>query len=163
MSDAAERMPQMDALRALHAALRADDVVITSMGAARDWMVLGAGPLDLPLVPSSMGTAPAIGLGIAVGSPLVVLKLMLFALRPCTISFLSADVIVYPVLAGTTRVSRTATSVSSVSAALAPLTSTMLPNREPVGPLMAESGLANEMEEDGDVSGKRVRWPALAW
>jgi hypothetical protein len=58
MSIAAERMAQMDALRALHAARRADDVVITSMGAARDWMVLGAGPLDLPLVPSSMGTAP---------------------------------------------------------------------------------------------------------
>jgi len=69
MSDAAERMLQMDALRALHAARRADNVVITSMGAARDWMVLGAGPLDLPLVPSSMGTAPAIGLGIALAQP----------------------------------------------------------------------------------------------
>ncbi|MDP1891085.1 MAG: thiamine pyrophosphate-dependent enzyme [Gemmatimonadaceae bacterium] len=69
MSDATERMLQMDALRALHAARRADDVVITSMGAARDWMVLGAGPLDLPLVPSSMGTAPAIGLGIALAQP----------------------------------------------------------------------------------------------
>lgn len=69
MSDGAERMSQMDALRALHAARRADDVVITSMGAARDWMVLGAGPLDLPLVPSSMGTAPAIGLGIALAQP----------------------------------------------------------------------------------------------
>ena len=64
-----ERMLQMDALRALHAARRADDVIITSMGAARDWMVLGAGPLDLPLVPSSMGTAPAIGLGIALAQP----------------------------------------------------------------------------------------------
>lgn len=69
MSDAAERMSQMEALRALHAARHADDVVITSMGAARDWMVLGAGPLDLPLVPSSMGTAPAIGLGVALAQP----------------------------------------------------------------------------------------------
>jgi thiamine pyrophosphate-dependent acetolactate synthase large subunit-like protein len=69
MSDTAERMSQMEALRALHGARRADDVVITSMGAARDWMVLGAGPLDLPLVPSSMGTAPAIGLGIALAQP----------------------------------------------------------------------------------------------
>lgn len=69
MSDAAERMSQMDALRALHAARRPDDLIITSMGAARDWMVLGAGPLDLPLVPSSMGTAPAIGLGIALAQP----------------------------------------------------------------------------------------------
>lgn len=69
MSERAERMSQMEALRALHGARRADDVVITSMGAARDWMVLGAGPLDLPLVPSSMGTAPAIGLGIALAQP----------------------------------------------------------------------------------------------
>lgn len=69
MSNSAERMSQMDALRALHVARRADDVVITSMGAARDWMVLGAGALDLPLVPSSMGTAPAIGLGIALAQP----------------------------------------------------------------------------------------------
>ena len=69
MKDHAERMSQMDALRALQAARRADDVVITSMGAARDWMVLGSGPLDLPLVPSSMGTAPAIGLGIALAQP----------------------------------------------------------------------------------------------
>lgn len=69
MSDAVERMSQMDALRALHAARQAADVVITSMGAARDWMMLGAGPLDLPLVPSSMGTAPAIGLGIALAQP----------------------------------------------------------------------------------------------
>lgn len=69
MSDSAERMSQMDALRALHVARCADDVVITSMGAARDWMVLGAGALDLPLVPSSMGTAPAIGLGIALAQP----------------------------------------------------------------------------------------------
>lgn len=69
MSDDVARMSQMDALRTLHAARRADDVVITSMGAARDWMVLGAGPLDLPLVPSSMGTAPAIGLGIALAQP----------------------------------------------------------------------------------------------
>ncbi|MBA4072055.1 MAG: hypothetical protein C0497_09510 [Gemmatimonas sp.] len=69
MRDGAERMEQMDALRALHAARRADDVVITSMGAARDWMVLGAGPLDLPLVPSSMGTAPTIGLGLALAQP----------------------------------------------------------------------------------------------
>ncbi len=69
MSGTAERMSQMEALRALHGARRTSDVVITSMGAARDWMVLGAGPLDLPLVPSSMGTAPAIGLGIALAQP----------------------------------------------------------------------------------------------
>lgn len=69
MSGPTPRMPQLDALRTLHAARRADDMIITSMGAARDWMVLGAGPLDLPLVPSSMGTAPAIGLGVALAQP----------------------------------------------------------------------------------------------
>ncbi len=69
MTGSVERMPQLEALRTLHAARRADDVIITSMGAARDWMVLGAGPLDLPLVPSSMGTAPSIGLGIALAQP----------------------------------------------------------------------------------------------
>jgi thiamine pyrophosphate-dependent acetolactate synthase large subunit-like protein len=69
MSGATERMPLRDAMIALHGARRADDAVVTSMGAAREWMALGAQPLDLPLVPSSMGTAPAIGLGIALAQP----------------------------------------------------------------------------------------------
>jgi thiamine pyrophosphate-dependent acetolactate synthase large subunit-like protein len=69
MSDHREWMPLHDALVALHRARRADDMVITSMGAAREWMALGAGPFDLPLVPSSMGTAPSIGLGIALAQP----------------------------------------------------------------------------------------------
>ena len=69
MSIATERMPLRDAMIALHGARRADDVVVTSMGAAREWMELGAGALDLPLVPSSMGTAPSIGLGIALAQP----------------------------------------------------------------------------------------------
>jgi thiamine pyrophosphate-dependent acetolactate synthase large subunit-like protein len=67
--NATHRMPLVPALAALHRARRPDDVVITSMGAAREWMALGAGPLDLPLVPSSMGTAPAIGLGVALAQP----------------------------------------------------------------------------------------------
>jgi len=69
MSGPRERMSQREAMAALHAARRADDVVVTSMGAARIWMALGARPLDLPLVPSSMGTAPSIGLGIALAQP----------------------------------------------------------------------------------------------
>ena len=69
MSDHRERMTLHDALATLHRARRADDFVITSMGAAREWMVLGAGPLDLPLVPSSMGTAPSSGLGLALAQP----------------------------------------------------------------------------------------------
>jgi len=69
MNDARERMPLCDAMIALHRARRADDVVITSMGAAREWMALGAGPLDLPLVPSSMGLATSFGLGLALAQP----------------------------------------------------------------------------------------------
>ncbi len=69
MSDERERMPLHDAMLTLHRARRADDVVITSMGAAREWMALGASSLDLPLVPSSMGMAPAIGLGLALAQP----------------------------------------------------------------------------------------------
>ena len=69
MSAAKPQMLLHDALAALHRARRPDDVIITSMGAAREWMALGAGPLDLPLVPSSMGTAPSIGLGLALAQP----------------------------------------------------------------------------------------------
>jgi len=69
MSDDRSRMPLREAMAALHRARRADDMIVTSMGAAREWMALGAGPLDLPLVPSSMGTAPSIGLGIALAQP----------------------------------------------------------------------------------------------
>ncbi len=69
MNQPALQMPLHDALLALHRARAPEDVVITSMGAAREWMALGAGPLDLPLVPSSMGTAPSIGLGLALAQP----------------------------------------------------------------------------------------------
>lgn len=69
MTSSPERMPLRDAMVTLHRARRAGDVVITSMGAAREWMALGTGPLDLPLVPSSMGMAPAVGLGLALAQP----------------------------------------------------------------------------------------------
>lgn len=45
------------------------DVVITTMGAARDWMTGPVGPLDFVLVPSSMGQATSLGLGIALVQP----------------------------------------------------------------------------------------------
>jgi len=69
MSAAKPQMQLHDALVALHRARRPADAIITSMGAAREWMALGAAPLDLPLVPSSMGTAPSIGLGLALAQP----------------------------------------------------------------------------------------------
>lgn len=48
---------------------RGDAVVITAMGAAREWMELGRHPLDWVYVPSSMGQAPALGLGLALACP----------------------------------------------------------------------------------------------
>ena len=48
---------------------RDDDVVITTMAAARAWYELGTHPLDFVFVPSSMGHATSFGLGIALAQP----------------------------------------------------------------------------------------------
>jgi thiamine pyrophosphate-dependent acetolactate synthase large subunit-like protein len=53
------------ALGALHAKRREGDIVISAMGAAREWMALGTHPLDWVFVPSSMGQATSLGLGLA--------------------------------------------------------------------------------------------------
>ena len=58
-----------DAMRALHAARHEDDIVVTTMGAARVWMALGADRRDLVLVPSAMGHATSFGLGLALAQP----------------------------------------------------------------------------------------------
>ncbi|MBK8246729.1 MAG: thiamine pyrophosphate-binding protein [Gemmatimonadetes bacterium] len=45
-------------------------IVVTTMGAAREWMALGPlHPLDFVLVPSSMGQASSLGLGLALARP----------------------------------------------------------------------------------------------
>jgi sulfopyruvate decarboxylase subunit beta len=63
-------MPLREALEILRAARCAGDVVITSMGSAREWMAMGPlDPLDFVFVPSSMGEAPPLGLGIALAQP----------------------------------------------------------------------------------------------
>jgi thiamine pyrophosphate-dependent acetolactate synthase large subunit-like protein len=62
------RLPLVESLRVLHA-VRTNEVVITNMGTAREWMTLGSHPLDFVLVPSSMGQAPSLGLGIALARP----------------------------------------------------------------------------------------------
>ena len=63
-------MPMRAALEVIHSTRDADDVVITSMGSAREWMAMGPlGALDFVFVPSSMGEAPALGLGIALAQP----------------------------------------------------------------------------------------------
>ena len=64
------RMPVADAVALVHSLRRDDDVVVSSMGNAREWMALG--PLhdrDLVLVPSAMGHATSIGLGLALAQP----------------------------------------------------------------------------------------------
>ncbi|MGQ0646541.1 MAG: thiamine pyrophosphate-dependent enzyme [Gemmatimonadaceae bacterium] len=66
--------PPRIALGAALAALRRvrtdREIVITTMGAARDWIALGPlHSLDFVLVPSSMGQATSLGLGLALAQP----------------------------------------------------------------------------------------------
>jgi sulfopyruvate decarboxylase subunit beta len=51
------------------AELRDDQIVVTTMAAAREWSRLSEHPLDLHHVPSAMGHAPGIGLGLAMACP----------------------------------------------------------------------------------------------
>jgi thiamine pyrophosphate-dependent acetolactate synthase large subunit-like protein len=58
------------AVALVHGTRRDEDVVVSSMGSAREWMSLG--PLherDLVLVPSAMGHATSMGLGLALAQP----------------------------------------------------------------------------------------------
>ncbi|MBX7165749.1 MAG: hypothetical protein K1X74_05320 [Pirellulales bacterium] len=49
--------------------LRQEQIVVTTMGAARQWPLLSQHPLDLHYIPSAMGQAPALGLGLAMAQP----------------------------------------------------------------------------------------------
>jgi len=69
MSASPVGMPLVEALAALRVERREDDVVISAMGAAREWMTLGTHPLDWVFVPSSMGQATSLGLGLALAQP----------------------------------------------------------------------------------------------
>jgi phosphonopyruvate decarboxylase len=64
----AEQMPLIETLQVLRA-VRGDAVVVTMMSVAREWTSLGSHPLDFVYVPSSMGQASSIGLGIALARP----------------------------------------------------------------------------------------------
>jgi sulfopyruvate decarboxylase subunit beta len=48
---------------------RADEVVVTTMGSEREWLKLSNHPRDFYYVPSSMGQAPTLGLGLAIARP----------------------------------------------------------------------------------------------
>jgi thiamine pyrophosphate-dependent acetolactate synthase large subunit-like protein len=61
-------MTQADALKVL-AAHRGDKVVVTTMSATGIWPALSDTPLDFAYIPSSMGQAPALGLGLALAQP----------------------------------------------------------------------------------------------
>jgi thiamine pyrophosphate-dependent acetolactate synthase large subunit-like protein len=61
-------MPLPEALQVLQAHSQ-QAVVISTMGAAREWAKLDPSPLDFVYVPSSMGQAPSLGLGVALAQP----------------------------------------------------------------------------------------------
>lgn len=63
-----QRMPLLAALEAI-AELRGDQIVVTTMGAAREWPKLSQHPLDFHYLPSAMGHAPMIALGLALAQP----------------------------------------------------------------------------------------------
>jgi phosphonopyruvate decarboxylase len=66
----APRIQLKSALETLWRVRRDDEVVITTMGSAREWMTLGEPhPLDFILVPSAMGHGTSIGLGLALAQP----------------------------------------------------------------------------------------------
>ena len=68
MSDAG--MPMREAVAILRDARGANDIVVPSMGSAREWMALGpTDDLDFVLVPSAMGHATSVGLGLALAQP----------------------------------------------------------------------------------------------
>jgi phosphonopyruvate decarboxylase len=68
MSDSSSGMPLAEVLQILHEA-RQDEVVVATMGSGREWSKFPPHPLDLVYVPSSMGQATSVGLGIALAQP----------------------------------------------------------------------------------------------
>ncbi|HUQ82786.1 MAG TPA: thiamine pyrophosphate-dependent enzyme [Gemmatimonadaceae bacterium] len=66
----APRIPLIRSLEILRSVRRDDEIVIPTMGNAREWMKLGEPhPLDFILVPSAMGHGTSIGLGLALARP----------------------------------------------------------------------------------------------
>ncbi len=58
-----------DALGVLPPLRSPDGIVISHMGAAREWIQLSKHPLDLHYVPSAMGGGPPLALGLALAQP----------------------------------------------------------------------------------------------
>ena len=68
MSDRTQSMSLVAALRVLHET-RQDEIIVTTMGSGREWTQFEPHPLDLVYVPSSMGQATSVGLGLALAQP----------------------------------------------------------------------------------------------
>src|SRR5581483_1995009 len=61
-------MPLLPALEVV-ASLRREEIVVTTMGSAREWPKLSGHALDFHYLPSAMGQAPMLGLGLALAQP----------------------------------------------------------------------------------------------
>jgi len=61
-------MPLVAALEVVKR-LRTDEIVVTTMGTAREWPRLSQYPLDLHYIPSAMGQSPTLALGLALARP----------------------------------------------------------------------------------------------
>jgi thiamine pyrophosphate-dependent acetolactate synthase large subunit-like protein len=48
---------------------RRDEVIVATMGSSREWLKLSQHPRDFIYVPSAMGQAPTLGLGLALARP----------------------------------------------------------------------------------------------
>ena len=65
---ATKRMPVSAALAQL-VKHRTNEIVVTTMGATREWARISHSPLDFHYLPSAMGHAPMIALGLALAQP----------------------------------------------------------------------------------------------
>jgi len=63
-----QRMPLLAALEVLRD-VRRDEIVVTTMGSAREWPKLSQHPLDFQYLPSAMGHSPMLALGMALAQP----------------------------------------------------------------------------------------------
>lgn len=63
-----ERMPLLPALKTV-ADWRTNQIVVTTMGASREWPKLSQHPLDFHYIPSAMGHGPMLALGLALACP----------------------------------------------------------------------------------------------
>ena len=69
-ADAKHRgMSLFGSLEVLRALRTERHIIVTTMGTAREWPKLSSHPLDFNYIPSAMGHAPMIGLGLALAQP----------------------------------------------------------------------------------------------